>query len=275
MALLQVNYLSEQLFRTVPLQVILPTDKLAFTKEGYLNEDGKRYKTLYLLHGLLGNYTDWVSGTRIQRWAQEKNLAVVMPSGDNAFYVNQQIPRNNYEEFIGRELVQMTRRMFPLSDKREDTFIAGLSMGGYGAIRNGLKYSETFGYVAGLSSALHTFEGEKGNISGVSNVYGDLKQASLSDKNPRVALANVIKEKRPMPKFYLACGLDDGLLKSNRIFRDLLIENGVDVTYVEEPGAHEWDFWDRQIKAVLDWLPLEEASQGRNSGNVTKKEEKK
>ena len=88
MALLQVNYLSKALFRIVPLNVILPVDHFDAATNRYLNGKERKYKTLYLLHGLLGNYTDWVSQTRIQKWAEEKDLAVVMPSGDNAFYFN-------------------------------------------------------------------------------------------------------------------------------------------------------------------------------------------
>ena len=129
MALIQVNYLSKALFRTVPLNVILPLDKFDADTNSYLQPENRKYKTLYLLHGLLGNYTDWVSQTRIQKWAEEKNLAVVMPSGDNAFYFKSRTPWNDYETFIGKELVEITRRMFPLSDRQEDTFIEGLSMG--------------------------------------------------------------------------------------------------------------------------------------------------
>ncbi|MBO5503023.1 MAG: acetylesterase, partial [Lachnospiraceae bacterium] len=121
MALIQVNYVSKSLFRTVTLNVILPVDKLDAETMNYMST-GNKFKTLYLLHGLIGNYTDWVSGTRIQRWAEEKDLAVVMPSGDNAFYVNSMAPNNDYGKFIGEELVEVTRMMFPLSDKREDTF---------------------------------------------------------------------------------------------------------------------------------------------------------
>ena len=104
----------------------------------------KEYKTLYLLHGLLGNYTDWVTRTRIQEWAEAKNLVVVMPSGDNSFYVDQEVKNNDFGIFIGTELIEVTRKMFHLSNRRDDTFIAGLSMGGFGALRNGLKYYSKF-----------------------------------------------------------------------------------------------------------------------------------
>ncbi len=266
MALIQVNYVSNALQRTVPLQVILPVDKL--TPDGRLPAP-RKYKTLYLLHGFLGNYTDWVSGTRIQRWAEERDLAVVMPSGDNAFYVDSPNPVNRYGEFIGRELVEVTRRMFPLSDKREDTFIGGLSMGGFGALRNGLKYSDTFGAVICLSGAVDILSAPRvGNdrIFGEA-IFGDLDEAILSDKNPRVLIAQH-KTARVRPGIYLCCGTEDRLLPQSRTFRTLLEEAGFDVTYVEGPGGHNWDFWDTYIKKALDWLPLDALSRGKNSGNI-------
>ena len=256
MALIQVNYLSKALFRTVPLNVILPADKFDADTDKYLQEDGHKYKTLYLLHGLLGNYTDWVSQTRIQKWAEEKNLAVVMPSGDNAFYFRSRTPWNDYETFIGKELVEITRRMFPLSDKREDTFIAGLSMGGYGALRNGIVFSDTFGYAAGLSAALHLFDdlSEEANLG----LFENLEAASKTNLNPKVAVEEMFQAKRKIPKFYIACGRQDDLMKTNEDFRDFLRAKGADVTWAEDDYGPAWHFWDSQIKKVLDWLPLED-----------------
>ena len=254
MALIQVNYLSKALFRIVPLNVILPVDRFDADTNRYLNGKECKYKTLYLLHGLLGNYTDWVTKTRIQKWAEEKNLAVVMPSGDNAFYFNSRTPWNDYGTFIGEELVEVTRRMFPLSPKREDTFIAGLSMGGFGALRNGIVYSGTFSHVAGLSSAVHIFEdtSEKTN----NGLFDNKKTAAGTDKNPRGAVEKMLSEHRPVPKFYMSCGTKDDLLQANVEFRDFLQMKGIAVTWDEENYGHDWDFWDSQIKKVLDWLPL-------------------
>ena len=275
MALIQVNYLSECLMRTVPVNVILPVDKLTFP--GMPKREEKPYKTLYLLHGIFGNYTDWVSGTKIQRWAEEKDLAVVMPSGDNMFYVDQEDSHNFYGQFIGKELVDMTRKMFPLSRKREDTYIAGLSMGGYGALRNGLKYSETFGCIASLSGAMvvdHIAERTDDvpffidSRSFARSIFGDLDKAEESDKNPKWLVKKLKEEGKDIPRIYLTCGLQDSLLEANREMRDFLKEQGADVTYVEGEGAHEWDFWNRSIKNVLDWLPLEDSQAGMNSGNV-------
>ena len=139
-------------------------------------------------------------------------------------------------------------------------------MGGYGAIRNGLKYHDTFGYIAGLSSAMIL---EKMGIaddsspmffekkSFLESVFGDLSRIKDCEINPEWIAENMKKDGIPFPHMYLACGLDDPLLPPNRKFRDTMQKLGVDVTYEEGPGAHEWDFWNRYIKKVLDWLPLD------------------
>jgi S-formylglutathione hydrolase FrmB len=270
MAILQVNFKSNSLMRNVPIQVILPVDKQVIP--GMPLREPKPFKTLYLLHGIYGSCFSWLSESRIHRWAEEKNLVVVMPSGDNGFYVDQPLSGNLYGEFVGKELVEITRKMFPLSHKREDTFIGGFSMGGFGALRNGLKYNETFGSIAALSSALILeqtldFSYDTTNLTQsrgyFESCFGDLKEAVKGDKNPEV-LIKTLKDKlaqdsnTPIPKIYLACGTEDFLIQNNRDFRDFLIENQIDVTYEEGPGEHDWDFWDTYIKKVLEWLPLEE-----------------
>jgi S-formylglutathione hydrolase FrmB len=194
-----------------------------------------------------------------------------MPSGDNSFYVDRPEGWNNYGEFIGQELVEVTRKMFYLSHKREDTFIGGLSMGGYGAIRNGLKYHETFGYIAALSSALHIFEKfeSKGvtDLAYLESCFGNLEIAKKSDKNPRYII-----ESNPdvnFPKVYLACGTEDWLLEANRDFRDFINkQTNIKLDYHESTGKHDWIFWDEYIYKVLEWLPLEDSSSGVSSGNV-------
>lgn len=277
MAFLQVNLFSRTLMRTVPLNVILPADKLLFP--GMPEREDKPYKTLYLLHGIFGNYTDWVNGTRIQRFAEDNDLAVVMPSGDNAFYVDQPRANNYYGEFIGKELVELTRKMFPLSHKREDTFIGGLSMGGYGAMRNGLKYHDTFGYIISLSGALFMDEiPGRTNDSPLfferrdyaENCFGNLEELLESDKNPKYLIRKLLSEGADIPKIYMACGDRDHILPSNEDFAGFLRENKVDAVFEIGPGDHEWDFWDTYIKKAIEWLPTEKKIQGISSGNIGK-----
>lgn len=265
MALIQVNLFAETLMRTVPVNVILPVERKPVA--GVSRQRAERpFKTLYLLHGVTGNYMDWLTRTNIQEWAVEKDLAVVMPSGDNMFYVDQPGANNFYGEYIGQELVELTRKMFPLSHKREGTFIAGLSMGGYGAIRNGLKYHDTFGYIGGLSSALITYGLEtRTNESSVylerrdfaESIFGDLSKVKDSDMNPEWLVKKLSGEKVKTPKMYLACGTEDFLLDVNRKFRDVVNAAGMDAIYEEGPGGHEWAFWNSHIKKIIDWLPLQ------------------
>ena len=193
------------------------------------------------------------------------------------FYVDNPKVNNYYGEFIGKELVEITRKMFHLSNKREDTYIAGLSMGGYGALRNGLKYHDTFGYIAGLSSGLIIDGIEKRTNESplfietrayAEGCFGDLTKVADSDMNPKWLAKKLVEKKVDIPKLYMACGEKDFLLEANRDFRDFLEDIGIDVTYEEGPGAHDWDFWDRYIKKVLNWLPLKYKAVGINSGNV-------
>ncbi|CCX37187.1 acetylesterase [Clostridium sp. CAG:1013] len=273
MALIQCNFFSKALMRTVPIQVVLPTDK--FVGPQGTQPEGP-FKTLYLLHGIMGNYTDWVSGTRVQSWAQDRNLAVVMPSGDNSFYVDNPKSSANYGTFIGKELVDFTRRTFPLSRKREDTFIGGLSMGGFGSIVNGLQNPETFGAVCALSSALILDSAPQNkeytdnlftNRGYYESIFGDLTKVrgSFFDYD---ALAEKVAPLAEKPKFYMACGTEDELIGVNRQFRDHLQKLGFDVTYEEGPGVHDWYFWDEYILRAMEWLPLGQAKQGVSSGNI-------
>ncbi len=252
MAVIQMNYFSWVLKRNVPVTVILPVDN------HFRSEEIKEYKTLYLMHGFTDSCMDWMINTSIRRLAEERNLAVVMPSGDNSFYVNQMTPNNDYGEYIGKELVEMTRKMFPLSKRREDTFIAGNSMGGYGAVRNGLKYAETFSKIASFSGAFHMFElseeETETELYGALKVYGDIAKAAKTDANPAIALEELLKRGIDVPQVYMCCGDRDELVESNRMMKQVFEENGVDLTYLESDGEHGWVYWEEHLLGVLEWL---------------------
>lgn len=261
MAVAEVTFLSRSLKRKVAFNAIIPGD----SGDPRLPAAEGPFKTLYLLHGIFGNHTDWLTNSRIQMLAESRNLAVIMPAGDNAFYLDQTDRGDLYGQFVGQELVAATRAMFNLSHRREDTFIAGLSMGGYGAIRNGLLYYETFSRIAGLSSALITYQFENvDNLKQMLHVadryyettFGDLQKVAGSDKDPEALVDRLLDQGAELPGLYLCCGKDDFLLPQNRRFRDFLAERKVDFTYVEDAGDHDWAYWDRHIEHVLDWLPL-------------------
>ncbi|MGI6115550.1 alpha/beta hydrolase [Luoshenia tenuis] len=275
MAQLQLNFISECLMRTVPVNVIIPLDKIPLP--GTPKRADKPFKTLYLLHGGYGNYTDWLTGTRIQRWAEERDLAVVMPSGDNKFYVDNLQNGDRYGEFIGRELVEFTRRMFPLSPLREDTYIAGLSMGGYGATVNGLKYSDTFGAIGSFSAGYILDDiirdTELGQVAKFGpafyqQTFGPKESLKGSDRDYEDLARRIVAAGKAFPALYIAVGTEDFLYKRVNEYCRFLESLGVNFTYEESAGGHEWDFWDRHLKRFLDWLPLEGGTAGLNSGNV-------
>ena len=182
-----------------------------------------------------------------------------MPDGHNNFYINNN-PSEPWGKFIGEELVEMTRVLYPLSDKREDTYIGGLSMGGYGALRNGLKYNETFSKIIALSSALIMDDAVASTEdaplhfqkrSHYDRIFGgDVSKLPGSDMDPRQLFLDA---KLPVDIF-MAVGEDDGLLGVNRSYKAFLESHGAALTYYEDEGAHEWNFWNRNIKKGIEWL---------------------
>ncbi len=275
MSLVEVNFISKSLMRTVTFQAIIPLDKLALP--GQEIKVKPPFKTLYLLHGGYGNQMDYITGTRIQRWAEALDLAVIMPAGDNQFYVDKEDTEEYYGRYVGQELVEFTRVLFPLSDKREDTFIAGLSMGGYGALINGLKYSDTFGYIGGFSAGLllNDILNETELIKGLGwpstfydRVLGKKDTLLGSDKDYCFLVDELKRQQKEIPCIFLSIGKNDFLYKQNQDFRSFLSERNVKYVYEEGEGSHEWDFWDKCLKSFLNWLPLEEGEEGINSGNV-------
>ena len=264
MALIQCNFFVSSLMRTVPVNVILPIEQMgSFANPQPEDQPVKPFKTLYLLHGILGNYTDWLSLTRIQSWAVEKKIAVVMPSGDNSFYVDKAAPGERYGTFIRKELVELTRKTFPLSHKREDTFIAGLSMGGYGAIINGLNAPETFSVIGAFSASnvARRMDNLTENTENIfiskeyfEMVFGDAQKFRGSDKDEFTAAEKLVESNSPKPKVYMACGTGDGSIEGNRLVVDKLKSLDFDVTWIEDEGKHDFEFWNKYIEKFINWL---------------------
>lgn len=204
---------------------------------------------------------DWLQFSRIRQLSDEYNVAVFMPGGTNSFYLDDEDKGEFVGRYVGEELVAYTRRLFPLSTEREHTWIGGLSMGGYGAIRNGLKYVETFGRIIALSSAIVTYRiagKSEGEVDGFSiqyfkRVFGDLDQLMGSDRDPEALVRQLLEQGASLPEIYMACGREDFLLDVNHRFRDFLEQQNVPVTYYETKGDHTWDFWDMTIELGLQW----------------------
>ena len=211
---------------------------------------------LWLLHGGMGCSSDWLRFTEVERFAAEKRLFVVSISGENGAYVD--MARGARWESILTEYVwDMIHDMFPLaSDRPEDNSIAGLSMGGYGALRNGLKHPEKYGRIGAFSAGVRIVErvGEDSAFGrSLKDVFG---QECAGTPNDLFWAAQARKDSgRPFPPLYLSCGTKDRLYKDNVDLRDHLLALGADVTWDESEHGHEWAFWNRQIAKFLNWLP--------------------
>lgn len=203
------------------------------------------FPVLYLLHGTANDEQTWLRYTNIERYAEERNIAVVTLSGENKAYLNR-INHDLFFDFLNEELPDFVTANFPVSDKPADTYIAGLSMGGYGTLLHALSHSERYHAFGAFSAGIKRRE-ETPEKSDISTAAVDL-----------FALA---REKVPLgiPKGYMACGEKDPVFQLNQEYRDLLISLGADITWEQLPDyGHEWDFWNIQVRKFLDWLPRED-----------------
>jgi S-formylglutathione hydrolase FrmB len=165
---------------------------------------------------------------------------------------------NNYWTFVSEELPRLCRSFFPLSERREDTFVAGLSMGGYGAFKLALRKPEMFSYAASLSGALD-IANRRHDLPLFQRIFGE--SGPKGTDNDLLALldplAKAMQEGKPVPQLYQCCGTEDFLYEDNQTFRDACTRAGLPLTYEEGPGSHEWGYWDAKIQDVLKWLPLQ------------------
>lgn len=262
MAFLQANVYSNTLEMEVCVNVILPqqTEKKIGT-----NSKGKTtdIPVLYLLHGMGGNHSVWGRRTSIERYVADLGLAVIMPSTDLAWYTDTQYDMN-YWTFVSEELPEICQELFPqLSTKREKNFAAGLSMGGYGAMKLGLAKPEKFAAVASLSGAVNVTAGINDLLKVRSQsywegIFGPVETMVGSLNDPMFLLNQLIESGKEMPAFYLCCGEQDPLLLANKQMAEALAKGNANFEFHTGPGEHNWVFWDEWIQKVLAWLPIPE-----------------
>ena len=276
MAKFNCNFISYTLVRTVDITVIIPSPTIpeammanmdALSAVGNAVGDGdedhssnqykanieisrhtkkEKYPVLYLLHGYGNNHATWSGYTNIELYAEERNIAVVMISAENKSYVNHG-NGDRFYDFIANELPDFICGMFPVSDQPENTFIAGLSMGGFGTFVHGFNYPEKYAAMGAFSAAV--------SLNPALLAGGENK--SVEDTyDPRTLANKRYQENRKFPKIFIACGDKDPLHEINVQFKDELISMGQDVTWVDAPGlGHEWRFWDEIVEKFLDWIP--------------------
>lgn len=260
MALLEIGAYSNVLEMEVSFNVLLPqaTKKTVGTATRGVIED---IPVLYLLHGMGQNHSIWLRKSSIERYASHHEIAVVMPSTDLGFYTDTTYDMK-YWQYISEELPKIVHEFFPqITYKREKTFAAGLSMGGYGAVKLGLLKPDNFAAVASLSGAVYFNDIE--NFLAVRDaaywegVLGPFDQFMTSKNNPSQMLKDFIASGKMSPRFFLACGTEDGLHPASQYMAHKMRQAEMPVTFEDGPGQHDWVFWDQWIQRVLVWM-LEE-----------------
>lgn len=231
----------------IQMNVILPENTKGMI--GMETKGADNYKTLYLLHGLSDDHTTWSRRTSIERYAGELGMAVVMPSTARCWYSDSQCGK--YYTYIAKELPEICRGFFPnMSHRREDTYIAGNSMGGYGAFKIALENPETFSAAAALSGAMDVCR----FAPNFPQIFGEDYKGGKDDL---FAIAERHAGDENKPRLFQWCGTEDFLYNENVAMREHLRALSYDLTYSEAPGAHAWPFWDTQIQNALKWFEME------------------
>jgi S-formylglutathione hydrolase FrmB len=249
MAHLRCDFFSDALGLSTSMTVILP--QAAATQIGIeAVAQTTAPPVLYLLHGLSDDDTIWVRHTSIERYAAQRGLAVIMPQVHRSFYTDEAYGLR-FWTFLSEELPSVVDRFFRLSQRREDTYVAGLSMGGYGALKWALHQPSRFAAAASLSGALDLARRSEDDELGLFHrIFGDQPIAGSGAD----LLALLDRSGPDRPRLYVACGTEDPLYADNQTFIAACQAKGVPVTTEFGPGQHEWGYWDARIQDVLAWM---------------------
>lgn len=260
MAFMDCQFFSESLGLSTAMYVVIPetgTGQIGM-KSGARR--GRKFPVLYLLHGLSDDHTIWMRHTSIERYASERGIAVVMPAAGRSYYQDMAAGLR-YWTHISEEVPRLARFFFPLSDRRQDNYVAGLSMGGYGAFRMAFSHPGRFAAAGSFSGALDVVNRIRAVRRDAALDHNEMKHmfgSKLAVKNTSsdlFLLARRMARRGPCPRLYQYCGTSDFLYQDNLAFRNHATKLGLDLTYAEEEGGdHSWPYWDRQVLAFLKWL---------------------
>lgn len=227
--------------------------------EAMMNKDlekaftNKPLRVVYLLHGAWSDGGEWVRQCGLDRYANEYNFMLVMPTVNNSFY-NDLEHGPKYFKYVTEELPMFISSLFKVSTKREDTFICGLSMGGFGTMKCALNHPEKYAAAASMSGALDLYAmALNNNPKGVEceGAFYTPEQIKDTENDLMGLLAKHAKAHTDLPKLHVCCGTEDFIYHLSTAFRDRCEELHIPLDYYEEAGAHEWYFWDRNLKRIL------------------------
>ena len=260
MSVYKCEFYAKSFSRKVTFVVVSPNDLPPMMQNG--SRFKRKPKTVLLLNGYSSSEGDWVFNTPLPALALKFNVNFIVPAGENSFYLNLKSSTRKYADYVGFELLEFCHNAFGFDISRENTIVAGLSMGGFGALHTGLAYPDKFSKIIALSSALiiHNIKDIKPGFADMistyeyyEDIFGPLDKLVESDKNPETLVLNCLKNKVTMPELYLAIGTEDFLYKENQLFRKFLTDNKVPFTYKEEPGVHDYSFWNKYLDLGLEW----------------------
>lgn len=253
MAFLQVQFFSKVLNVASTVNVILPEPNQGIGMGA--SQGGKETKVLYLLHGYSDDHSIWMRRTSIERYAAGHNLAVIMPAVNHSFYTNE-AHGERYWDYVAEELPAVMQQFFHLSAKPEDTFVAGLSMGGYGAMKLALTHPERFGAAASFSGAVDMADMSHRDKAGKKNMERIFGRKPLAGTGHDLFhLLQVNKDAPRKPRLYVSCGTGDFLYQQHLKFVPAAKALGWDVTEYQKPDAvHEWGFWDEEICKFIPFM---------------------
>ena len=248
MALIHIDHVPETVKVNLPLNIIIPDPG----KMGTLPVAGR--KVLYLLHGLSDDASAWQRYTFIEPLAALYGLVVVMPSAGRSFYIDQP-NEQNYFTYLTEELPRYLQQVFSLSPRREDTFIAGNSMGGYGAFKAAFLRPELYSAAASFSGVLSvlfiTANPHDPRRREFELLFGDLGKVAGSQHDPAVWLKRYAQDPSPLPRLFMACGRQEDVYPVNQLFYADCQALGIPVNYHEQDGLHDWFNWNDQIQRFL------------------------
>jgi putative tributyrin esterase len=247
-----VQFHSNLVNATLAYDVILPKE--------YRAASTTRYPVLYLLHGLSGHYSDWATRTNMADYAAEYRLIIVMPEGNDSWYVDSGgVPSDKYETYILKELIPDVDKRFRTIQARYGRAVAGLSMGGYGAVKYGLKYPSTFAFAASMSGAFGVTRYTQNEMGGSNwepflKIFGPVGSETRK-ANDVFEITRALSASRvaSLPFFYFDCGTEDAgrHVNANRELSQMFLDKNVPHEYRELPGDHSWGYWDQQVQEVL------------------------
>lgn len=262
MALINMDFFSYCLGMDTPMTVLLPEHR---GEKPELHLD-KKYPVLYLLHGHADDNTAWIRKSNIEMLIRDFDVIVVMPTAHRSFYTNSKYG-HQYFDYLTKELPTVVANFFPASTQREDTYIAGLSMGGYGAMKAAMSCPEIYGHAGSMSGASDSYSAMR-HTSGmftvsdfntnINNIFGG-ENEFYGSENDLCHLADIMQNQQDivLPKMYMCCGTEDPLYPVYCEMKDYFSTKArLDIQYDERPGNHNWDFWNEELPIMLQYFGL-------------------